>query len=257
MMKATALKFLGLLLLLFTPMATAQVVPQARHQQQLQVVGRQVVPQAWHQPITRQEFEVVGRIVHALQRSPEFPKVRHLLVFPEARSDWQFNAWEQNMTIFLPVEMLRLLENQGDPLMLAFLLAHEAGHAKQEELYGTSCYAATDLKMSKFDWFRSLADVVGAGITQGWKGAGTSATILQQQACEDHADVWAVRFTREAGIDPTGGIRLSNLFTKLFQQPGWQGVTQQFVANHSISPLRAAHVQVLIQKQLGNAPDSR
>src|SRR5215467_5165306 len=93
-----------------------------------------------------------------------------------------------------------------------------------------------------------IRDIAGAGATQGWAGTATSAANIQKQACEDHADAWAVRFTREAGIDPQGGVPLLNAFAKL-QQPGWLGFAQQFISDHSISALRIVHVVALINKK--------
>src|SRR5215471_10786920 len=66
-----------------------------------------------------------------------------------------------------------------------------------------------------------IRDIAGAGATQGWAGTATSAANIQKQACEDHADAWAVRFTREAGIDPQGGVRLTtgdDLLKQLLKQ---------------------------------------
>jgi predicted Zn-dependent protease len=137
---------------------------------------------------------------------------------------------------------------------LPFLIAHEAGHAKQEEQYGQSCYTAGNVEFSKFDWFRTLADVTGATF-QGFKadggkggalGAASALAVAQKQACEDNADAWAVRLMRQTrGADPNGGVRLFNKFTEY----RWQSLTEQFTAGHSIDLVRIGHVLALIQQR--------
>ena len=60
----------------------------------------------------------------------------------------------------------------GLPIHQGALLAHEAGHAKQEERYGQSCYTAGNVQFSKFDWFRTFSDVAGAAL-EGPRAGGT------------------------------------------------------------------------------------
>src|SRR2546426_7361889 len=50
-------------------------------------------------------------------------------------------------------------------LFRSFLLAHEAGHAKQKEIYGQSCNAAAKFQASTFDWVGALGDIVGEAAT--------------------------------------------------------------------------------------------
>lgn len=208
----------------------------------------QTIPAQWHQPLTEQERQFAGRIMTALKRAPDFPRLKACYIYRGAPPEQQINAWEQNMQIHVPVEMFRFLRD--DPGAFAFLVAHEAGHAKQEEIYGQSCYTTRRMKMSKFDWIRTLADIAGAAATQGWAGANEALSNVQKQACEDNADAWAVRFLRQAGIDPSGGIRLFNKTFQYSQSPGWKGFLQQFTASHSINPLRVVHIVWLMsQKQ--------
>ncbi len=97
--------------------------------------------------------------VAALKRATDFPKVKAWYMRPGTRPEIQIqnNAWEQNVQITVPVEMFRFLGD--DPQAFTFLHAHGAGHAKQEEIYGQSCYTARNVKTSKFDWVRARADI--------------------------------------------------------------------------------------------------
>jgi hypothetical protein len=96
----------------------------------------------------------VNQVTRALRSVPDFPRLATPVHLQSGTKDpgWQINAWEQNRQITVPVEMIRFLES--DVSAFAFVLAHEAGHAKQEEKYGQSCYTATNIEVSKFDWFR-------------------------------------------------------------------------------------------------------
>jgi Zn-dependent protease with chaperone function len=213
------------------------------------------IPASWHQPLSQQERIQYGwggpnTPVTALRRVPDFPKVRILavpgdVVKKNASPNMQINAWENKMVIFVPVEMIRWLNDQQ---MLTFLIAHEAGHAQQEQLYGQSCYTAPNVKFSTFDVLRSLGDIAGGAATKGGSGAAESLANLKMQACEDDADARAVKLMREAGLDPSAGIRL---FTKLQQLQGtyWQALAQQFTSDHSIGPVRIAHIAILAKKE--------
>jgi len=217
------------------------------------IIAQTTLPAQWHQRLTDRETTWVGQIVNALRAAPEFPKLAapvHLRYGVEP--EWQINAWEQNREITVPVEMIRFL--QGDTQAFAFLIAHEAGHAIQEQKYGQSCYTAANVEFSKFDWFRTLTDVAGATI-QGFRSDGGSAATLgaanalaiaQKQACEDNADAWAVRLMRQTrGGDASGGIRL---FNKLMEHQ-WQSLSEQFTSDHSIDLVRIGHVIALIRQQ--------
>lgn len=182
--------------------------------------------------------------MESLMRAPEFPKLKGWYVQPGYPPEKQINAFERDKQIFIPVETLRFLRD--DPSALTFLIAHEAGHAKQEEIYGQSCYTAGNVKMSKFDWVRALADVAGGAATQGSSGAFGAMANMQKQACEDGADAWAVKFMREAGLDATSGLRLFEKFMQLPSRPGWQHFAEQFTSDHSINELRIAHITALI-----------
>jgi|SRR6267142_442312 len=207
-----------------------------------------MIPAAWHQPLSQQEIALTSRVIAALKRAPNYPRVTKYQPLLGAPPQKQLNAWEQDMEITVPVEMFRFVER--DPPMLEFLIAHEAGHAKQQEIYGQNCYTATNVEMSKCDWFRALGDVVGGAVTGGTDGALRATAILQKQACEDNADAWAVQFMREAGLDATGGIRLFTKFAELANRSGgWRYFTQQFTSNHSISELRIAHIAALIAQR--------
>jgi hypothetical protein len=132
----------------FTSLIILLVMP--LHAQQ-----RNPIPAAWHQPLTQPEGQLMSRVIQSLKTALDYPhvmKYHPLLNTPLPR---QINAWESNMEICLPVEMFRFVER--DPSMLEFLLAHEAGHAKQQELYGQNCYTANNVQFSKFDWFGALA----------------------------------------------------------------------------------------------------
>lgn len=214
----------------------------------------QTIPEEWHQPANEQERQFANRIVAALKHAPDFPKVKAWRMPVGIRGPRQINAWESNGVITLPVEMFRFVED--DASALAFLLAHEAGHAKQEEIYGQSCYSAGKVKMSKFDWVRALADIAGGAATQGAGGAATALANVQKQACEDNADAWAVKFMRGAGLDPAGGIALFSKFMQLRGKPGWQHFAQQFTSDHSIDEVRIAHVTALILRKTGEEPSA-
>lgn len=214
------------------------------------------VPQEWHTPPNRDELMQLSLIVRELKQAPDLPAIKKWHLFHEARPDWQINAWERDMQIYLPIEMFRFIwpPEEGTPgpsrmarEEIAFLLAHEAGHAKQEEVYKTSCYEAKNVQMDKYDHLRSLADILGAASTNGLKGLELSQENKQKQICEDHADAWAVRFTREAGFDPSGGIRLFTKMSQAFGRPGWKGLTQQFISAHSVDAVRIAHISLMIQ----------
>lgn len=210
---------------------------------------------SWHQPLSQQERIQYGwgsdnRPLAALRHAPDFPKVRILAVTGDvvrtnAPLDMQINAWENKMVIFVPVEMIRWLNDQQ---MLAFLIAHEAGHAQQEQLYGQSCYTAPNVNFSTFDALRSLGDIAGGAAAKGGAGAAESLANMRKQTCEDDADARAVKLMREAGLDPSAGIRL---FTKIQQLQGtnWQAMAQQFTSNHSIGPVRIAHIAILAKKE--------
>src|SRR5947209_11806108 len=99
----------------------------------------QSVPPEWHQRITDVEKTWLGRVLVAIERVPDFPKLAAPVHIKYGTGPTrQINAWEQNHEISVPIEMIRFLK--GDSSALAFLLAHEAGHAKQEDEYGESCY---------------------------------------------------------------------------------------------------------------------
>jgi len=201
------------------------------------------IPADWHQPLGEQEKQSTREIIEKLRQAPDFPKVERWNLIVNAPENSQINAWETNKQVFVPVEMVRFVKD--DQQAFAFLLAHEAGHAKQEELYGQSCYTARNVRYSKFDWFRALADVAGAAATKGVTGAGTALANMQKQVCEDNADAWAVKFTRGAGFDPSAGMRLFEKFQQL-HGTNWQQLAQQFSSDHSIEPVRIAHIAVLI-----------
>ncbi|PYR29238.1 MAG: hypothetical protein DMF92_12385, partial [Acidobacteria bacterium] len=129
---------------------------------------RFVIPPEWHQPLNQQELAFADRVTVALKRSADFPKIAKYRIGPGAPRAKQINAWERNMEIWVPVEMFRFVAS--DPTMLGFLLAHEAGHAKQEEIYGRSCNAAATLQASTFDWLGALGDIVGEAATGGADG---------------------------------------------------------------------------------------
>src|SRR5437879_5910966 len=149
------------------------------------------------------------------------------------------------MEITVPVEMIRFLAD--DPAAFAFLLAHEAGHAKQQELYGSTDKAP----MTTFDRFRSLGNIALGAKTNGASGAVAGFSNGRKQTKEDGADAWAVKFMRGAGLDVTGGIRM---FAKL--RGVWGGAWRsQFAQDHSINELRIAHVTALILK--GDAESER
>ena len=205
---------------------------------------RFVIPPEWHQPLNQQELAFADRVTVALKRSADFPKIAKYRIGPGAPRAKQINAWERNMEIWVPVEMFRFVAS--DPTMLGFLLAHEAGHAKQEEIYGRSCNAAATLQASTFDWRGALGDIVGEAATGGADGASGAGAVIQQQVCEDNADAWAVKFMREAGLDAAGGIRLITKFSQWNGDAGWRSLTQQFTSDHFINELRIAHLTKLI-----------
>ena len=206
------------------------------------------IPKQWHQPPSQEELQFAGQLMRSLMQAPDFPTLKGWNISPGSPPEMQINAYERGKEIFLPVEMFRFLKD--DPGALTFLIAHEAGHAKQEEIYGESCYTAKNMKMSKFDWVRTLGDVAGGAATKGVDGAATAAANVQKQACEDNADAWGVRFMREAGLDAASGIRLFNRLDAISQNAGWQGLATQFFSDHSINPVRVAHITALIlQKQ--------
>jgi len=205
-----------------------------------------VIPPEWHQALNQQELAFVSRVTVALERSADFPKVAKYRIGPGAPPAKQINAWEQNREIWVPVEMFRFVAS--DPMMLGFLLAHEAGHAKQKEIYGQSCNAAAKFQASTFDWVGALGDIVGEAATGGADGASGAGAVIQQQACEDNADAWAVKFMREAGLDAAGGIRLITKFSESNGDAGWRSLTQQFTSDHSIGELRIAHITALIRR---------
>ena len=208
----------------------------------------QGIPAQWHQPLTPQETAWASRMVAILKSAQDFPKVKIFHVFPGASPEMQFNAWEQNMEVYIPVEIFRFIES--DPNAFAFLVAHEAGHAKQEEIYGQSCYTASNVTMSQLDWDRAVRDIAGGAAAHGAAGAAHAAANAQKQACEDNADAWAVRFTREAGLDPAGGVHLFSKLMQISADLNWQPFTEQFTSDHSISEERIAHITALIsQKQ--------
>jgi Zn-dependent protease with chaperone function len=213
--------------------------------------AQQTIPPQWHQRLTDRERAWTSQVVDALRTVPDFPKLAapvHLRYGVEPRM--QINAWEQGREITVPVEMLRFLES--DASAFAFLLAHEAGHAKQEEMYGQSCYTAVgQYKFSTFDWTRTFADIAGAaieglrngGARNGGAGAAEAMSIAQKQACEDNADAWGVHFLRRTrGADLNGATRFFDKLMKL----EWQSLTQQFTSDHSIDVVRIAHVAALI-----------
>jgi len=205
-----------------------------------------VIPPEWHQPLNQQELAFANRVTVALERSADFPKVAKYRIGPGAPPAKQINAWEQNMEIWVPVEMFRFVAS--DPMMLGFLLAHEAGHAKQEEIYGQSCNAAAKFQGSTFDWVQELGDIVGEAATGGAEGASRAGAVIQQQVCEDNADVWAVKFMREAGLDAAGGIRLITKFSESNEDAAWRFLTQQFTSDHSVGKLRIAHITKLMRR---------
>ena len=205
-----------------------------------------VIPPEWHQALNQQELALASRVTDALERSADFPKVAKYRIGPGAPRKKQINAWERHMEIWVPVEMFRFVAS--DPTMLGFLLAHEAGHAKQEEIYGRSCNAAATFQASTFDWVGAVGDIVGEAATGEADGASRAGAIIQQQACEDNADVWAVKFMREAGLDAAGGIRLITKFSESNGDAGWRSLTQQFTSDHSINALRIAHITALIRR---------
>jgi hypothetical protein len=211
----------------------------------------QTIPEQWHQKLTDREKAWTSQVITALRAVPDFPKLAapvHLRYGLEPRM--QINASEQDRQITVPVEMLRFLED--DASAFAFLLAHEAGHAKQEEKYGQSCYTAIgQYHFSTFDWTRTLADVVGAtfegfksgGAQQGLAGTVDALAIAQKQACEDNADAWGIHFLRQThGADLNGATRF---FDKL-SNFRWQSLTEQFTSDHSIDAIRIGHVMALI-----------
>ncbi len=205
-----------------------------------------VIPPEWHQALNSQELALASGVTVALERSADFPKVAKYRIGPGAPPAKQINAWEQNREIWVPVEMFRFVAS--DPMMLGFLLAHEAGHAKQKEIYGQSCNAAAKFQASTFDWVGALGDIVGEAATGGADGASRVGAVIQQQACEDNADAWAVKFMREAGLDAAGGIRLITKFSESNGDAGWRSLTQQFTSDHSIGELRIAHITALIRR---------
>jgi len=216
-------------------------------------LAQQTIPPQWHQKLTDREKAWTSQVVNALRAVPDFP---HLaapvhIKYGEREPLRQINAFEEDRQITVPVEMLRFLES--DPSAFAFLLAHEAGHAKQEEKYGQSCYAAGNVEFSKFDWFRTLADVAGAtvkglkdgGAREGAGGALNALGAAQKQACEDNADAWGIHFLRQTrGADLNGAIRMFNKLTEF----RWQSLTEQFTSDHSIDVVRIGHVLALIQQ---------
>jgi hypothetical protein len=114
------------------------------------------IPADWHQPLNEQETQWTGQVIEKLKQAPEFPRVERWNMQVNTPVNMQINAWETGKQIFVPVEMIRFLNS--DQQEFAFLIAHEAGHAKQEELYGQSCYTARNVRYSKFDWIRAAAD---------------------------------------------------------------------------------------------------
>jgi len=202
------------------------------------------IPREWHQPPSQEELQFAGQLMRTLVQAPDFPKLKGWSIATGTTPAGQINAYEQGKQIFIPVEMFRFLKD--DPGTLTFLIAHEAGHAKQEEIYGESCYTAKNVKMSKFDWVRALGDIAGAAATKGADGATAAAGNIQKQACEDNADAWGVRFMREAGLDPASGIRLFNKLDTVSRNVGWQVLTSQFFSDHSINVVRVAHITALI-----------
>jgi len=206
------------------------------------------LPAEWHQQLNQQEGAWASQIIRVLKGVPDFPKVTGIVAQPGVPPQMQINAWEQGMKITIPVEMVRFLED--DPNAFAFLVAHEAGHAKQEEIYGQSCYTANNVAMSKFDWVRTLADVAGGAATGGAQGAAAATANIQKQACEDNADTWAVHFLRQTGgADPTGGLRLFSRLRQFSGFAGWKSLTEQFTATHSIDEVRIAHISALLLRK--------
>jgi hypothetical protein len=206
------------------------------------------LPAEWHLQLNQQETAWASQIIKVLKGVPDFPKVTGFAIPPGVPPQMQINAWEQGMKITIPVEMVRFLED--DPNAFAFLVAHEAGHAKQEEIYGQSCYTANNVAMSKFDWVRTLADVAGGAATSGAQGAAAATVNIQKQACEDNADTWAVHFMRQGGgADPTGGLRLFSRLRQFSGFAGWKSLTEQFTATHSIDEVRIAHISALLLRK--------
>jgi predicted Zn-dependent protease len=209
------------------------------------------IPDSWHRPITQQELQWCRRVGVPLHQTPDWPKTPEkpdVLILTGVQANMQINAWEKGMKIYVPVEMIRWLEQNLDQQAYAFLIAHEAGHAQQEQLYGQSCYTAPNVNFSTFDVLRSLGDIAGGAATKGGTGAAESLANMKKQTCEDDADARAVKLMREAGLDPTAGLRL---FTKLqrLQGTNWQAMAQQFTSDHSIGPVRIAHIAILTAKK--------
>jgi hypothetical protein len=54
---------------------------------------------------------------------------------------------------------------------------------------------------------------------------------------------------KEARLDPNGGIRLFNRIMSLHNIADWHFYASQFTSDHSIEPLRIAHIESLIAQR--------
>ncbi|OFV94215.1 MAG: hypothetical protein A3H28_08430 [Acidobacteria bacterium RIFCSPLOWO2_02_FULL_61_28] len=171
-----------------------------------------------------------------LQRAPDLPKAE-IIVWQSPQTYMNAAADPQRHRIYFDATLVRFLSY--DPMLLAFILAHEHGH-----LLASNCQASA-VRL----WSHLIAGAIAGALSQ--KGGGTRAlgalsgmTNAQVRICEENADVAAVHFMREANLNPQAGIALFAKVMRLGEPIN--KAAAYFIANHPVGPERMARLALAI-----------
>jgi Zn-dependent protease with chaperone function len=200
--------------------------------------------QAWHNEVREldkkagetpsPELRLVQLAFARLTRAQDLPKAQITVgQWPQT----YVNAMAQREgegagRIWFDKTLVRFLSS--DPEGIAFVLAHEHGH-----LLASNCQAS-----NKRLWSHLVGGEVAGALAGGWTGAADAMRDAQHRICEENADIDAVRFMREAGIDPTAGVRFFTRITGLEKQYNRPGA--YFMSTHPVGPERIARLAAAI-----------
>ena len=192
---------------------------------------------------TGPDYDKVQRIVTRLANGTKDDQ-RHQVFFVLANNP-EINAWTVNVqdlnhsVVCVPTSIVEFMgEGDGE---LAFVIAHEAGHAIDDVCKTPEGRTAVARQRG------SLGALIGE-IAGGEKGAYQGSTLSQQRGCEERADELGFRMFVRAGYNPYDA---AGAFGRLEMYLGdtSTGVFARFAnlaSSHPITPDRIRHMRMLL-----------
>jgi Zn-dependent protease with chaperone function len=186
------------------------------------------------------EFDRVASITQRLAIAN--PRIKIALAMSPFINAWDVELSANVSLICIPIGMVHFMS--GEEGELAFILAHEFGHAVDDRCKSLSGRAR-------------LVDHSSFGIVlAAFFGCSSGSGAREQRACENRADELGVSLITRAGYDPQNAVSALGRFSVLAGQSGTGPIARLAALgqDHPITSDRIRHVRKLIARQSARPP---